>query len=245
MVFALEVENWREKGYAGLCVVVKMTVWSCFVLGCMGSGANGSGFGRLCRAVAELLGEGKARGMSGGGMGSARRPTKSRRWQEEVAKGNFREDLWYRLNVFTIKVPPLRERTGDICILANHFVGKYSEKIDKPMKGLSQEALHCLESYSFPGNVRELENEIERALALAQDAGVIGVSHLSEKIVNKCSVPGPDLEAQGTLKQMVEALEKSVLIRLLEKHDGNKTRVAKELGLSRYGLMKKMQRYGF
>ena len=169
----------------------------------------------------------------------------NRNLEEEVASGHFREDLWYRLNVFTINVPPLRERTGDIRILANHFVDKYSEKIDKPIKGLSQEALHCLENYPFPGNVRELENEIERALALAQDAGAIGVPHLSEKIVSKSAVPGPDLEAQGTLKQMVETLEKSVLIRLLEKHGGNKTRVAKELGLSRYGLIKKMQRYGF
>lgn len=169
----------------------------------------------------------------------------NRHLEEEVAKGRFREDLWYRLNVFTIKVPPLRDRTGDICILANHFVNKYSQKIDKPMKGLSQDALHCLENYPFPGNVRELENEIERAPALSQDAGEIGISHLSEKIVNKSAVPGPDLKAQGTLKQMVEALEKSVLIRLLEKHGGNKTRVAKELGLSRYGLIKKMQRYGF
>ena len=169
----------------------------------------------------------------------------NRNLEEEVAKGRFREDLLYRLNVFTIKVPPLRERTGDICILANHFVDKYSRKIDKPIKGLSQEAMQYLENYPFPGNVRELENEIERALALAQDAGAIGLPHLSAKVVDNTAMLKPEAKVQGTLKQMVEALEKSVLTRLLEKHGGNKTRVANELGLSRYGLIKKMQRYGF
>lgn len=165
--------------------------------------------------------------------------------EEEVAMGRFREDLLYRLNVFTIKVPPLRRRTGDICLLANHFVSKHSQKIDKPIKGLTQEALQCLESYPFPGNVRELENEIERGVALAQDVGVIEASHLSEKVFKKSLAARPEVKMQGTLKQMVEALEKSVLAQLLEKHGGNRTRVAKELGLSRYGLMKKMQRYGF
>ena len=169
----------------------------------------------------------------------------NRNLEEEVSKGNFREDLLYRLNVFTIKVPPLRQRTGDIRLLANYFAGKYSQKIDKPVKGLSQEALHCLENYHFPGNVRELENEIERAVALAQNESVIESSHLSGKIVEKSATIGSELEMKGTLKEMVETLEKSVLTRLLEKHGGNRTRIAKELGMSRYGLMKKMQRYGF
>jgi transcriptional regulator with GAF, ATPase, and Fis domain len=169
----------------------------------------------------------------------------NRNLEDEVTKGNFREDLFYRLNVFTIKVPPLRERTGDVCILAQHFAKKYSKKIDKPTKGLSPEALKYLEAYSFPGNVRELENEIERAVALAQDVRSIEPSHLSEKIVKKSAAITPEVTMKGTLKEMVVALEKSVLMQTLEKHGGNKTRVAGELGLSRYGLMKKMQRYGF
>jgi len=165
--------------------------------------------------------------------------------EEEVAKGKFREDLLYRLNVFTIKVPPLRERTGDIRLLANHFAKKYSLKIDRATKGLSPEALHCLETYLFPGNVRELENEIERAVALAQNVSLIEVSHLSEKIIKKSAAVGSEVEMKGTLKEMVVALEKAVLTQALEKHGGNRTRVAGELGLSRYGLMKKLQRYGF
>jgi len=169
----------------------------------------------------------------------------NRNLEEEVAKGKFREDLLYRLNVFTIKLPPLRERTGDIRLLANHFAKKYSQKIDRPTKGLSPEALHCLETYPFPGNVRELENEIERAVALAQDVSLIEVSHLSEKIEKKSLTVSPEVKMKGTLKEMVIALEKSVLTQALKKHGGNRTRVAGELGLSRYGLMKKLQRYGF
>jgi two-component system response regulator HupR/HoxA len=82
-------------------------------------------------------------------------------------------------------------------------------------------------------------------VALAQDVSIIEPSHLSGKIVKKSATIGSELEMRGTLKEMVETLEKSVLTRLLEKHGGNRTRVAKELGMSRYGLMKKMQRYGF
>ena len=161
--------------------------------------------------------------------------------EDYVANGRFREDLFYRLNVFPIRLPPLRERAEDIPILANHFIKKYIQNTKKSVKGLSREALQCLEAYRFPGNVRELENEIERAIAMAEDGELIEVSHLSGKIRNMaCS----GLKIQGTLKQMVETLEKSVLSQTLEKHGSKKTKVAKELGLSRYGLMKKMQRYG-
>jgi transcriptional regulator with PAS, ATPase and Fis domain len=169
----------------------------------------------------------------------------NRNLEEEVAKGRFREDLLYRLNVFTIKVPPLRERIGDIRLLAEYFVDKYSQKIGRPIKGLSRDVLQCLENYPFPGNVRELENELERAVALAQDEGIIECSCLSEKIIGRSATVRPELNVGGTLKEMVEALEKTVLSQLLEKHGGNRTRAAKELGLSRYGLIKKMQRYGF
>jgi Nif-specific regulatory protein len=161
-----------------------------------------------------------------------------------VKNGSFREDLLYRINVFTVKLPPLRERVGDIPLLVNHFIEKYNKKNTKSIQGISREAMKCLEVYPFPGNVRELENEIERAVAIAQNGKHIELSHLSEKLRNKTGEACSDLKEQGTLKEMVETLEKSVLVQMLDKHEGNKSKISKELGLSRHGLRKKMQRYG-
>ena len=164
--------------------------------------------------------------------------------EEEVREGSLREDLFYRLSVFAIKLPPLRERVGDMSVLANHFVRKFSKKSKKSIKGVSKEALECLITYPFPGNVRELENEIERAVAMTADGNLIEASNLSDKIRSRLVTEPSRVKSQGSLKEMVEELEKSVLVRILEKHGGNKTKVAKELGLSRNGLMKKMKRYG-
>lgn len=163
--------------------------------------------------------------------------------EEEVIKGRFREDLFYRLSVFNIELPPLRERVSDIPVLANHFIKTFNKKYKKSIKGLSEKAPKCLAAYAFPGNVRELENEIERAMALAREGGLIEISHLSEKIRQPSTYDTLGFKGQGSLKQMVETLEKAVLLENLEKHKGNKTQVAKELGLSRNGLMKKIQRY--
>ena len=167
-----------------------------------------------------------------------------RNLENSAVKPSFREDLLYRLNVFTIKLPPLRERMEDIPILADHFIKKYNQNTKKRVQGLSRNALQCLAAYHFPGNVRELENEIERAVLMASDGKLIQVSHLSEKIQSKLVSVKSGLSLQGTLKQMVETLEKAVLSQMLEKHRGNKTKAAEELGLSRNGLSKKMQRYG-
>ncbi len=164
--------------------------------------------------------------------------------EEELREGRLREDLFYRLSVFTMRLPPLRERTGDIPVLANHLVRKFNKKTGKSIKGLSQEAMDCLLGYPFPGNVRELENEIERALAMAEDGKFIEVSNLSEKIRLKSITGYLGFQPQGSLKQMVVALEKSALSKTLAKYDGNKTKAARELGLSRYGLTKKIKRYG-
>jgi len=156
----------------------------------------------------------------------------------------LREDLFYRLSVFAIRLPPLRERIGDIPVLANHFVSKYRQKTQKPVKGLTQEALNALSAYPFPGNVRELENEIERAVAMVTDGNVIELPNLSSKIRDASASAIHEFTLRHSLKEMVEALEKSVLVEKLREHRGNKTRVAEELGLSRNGLMKKMRRYG-
>lgn len=164
--------------------------------------------------------------------------------EEYVAGGRFREDLFYRLNVFPIRLPSLSERVEDIPLLAHYFLKKYTQSAKRTVKGISQEALQCLAAYSFPGNVRELENEIERAIAMAEGGEVIEAAHLSEKIRSQTELVCDGVELRGTLKEMVETLEKSVLFRTLEKNGGNKSKAARELGLSRYGLLKKMKRYG-
>jgi transcriptional regulator with PAS, ATPase and Fis domain len=165
--------------------------------------------------------------------------------EEDVKKGSFREDLFYRLNVFSIRVPPLRERVGDIPILVHHFIKKFNQKNHQAIRGLSREAMDGLAAYPFPGNVRELENEIERAMAMADDGKTIELWNLSERIRSKSTCHPHPSKMQGTLKEMVEGMEKALLLQMLEQYQGNKTKIASHLGLSRFGLIKKMRRYGF
>jgi transcriptional regulator with PAS, ATPase and Fis domain len=167
----------------------------------------------------------------------------NRSLEADVKAGRFRADLLYRLNVFTIELPPLRERNGDIPVLAKHFLEKYMEKTKKSIAGISPEAIRVLNAYGFPGNVRELENEIERAVAMADSGGLIEPSHLSEKIQSQSALPYT-MAGKGTLNEMTESLEKTVLSRAIKTHGGNKTRIAEALGLSRNGLTKKLKRYG-
>ena len=169
----------------------------------------------------------------------------NRSLEEDVKKGSFREDLFYRLNVFSIRVPPLRERVGDIPILVHHFIKKFNQKNHKAIRGLSREAMDGLAAYPFPGNVRELENEIERAMAMADDGKTIELWNLSERIRSKSTCHPHLSKMQGTLKEMVEGMEKALLLQMIEEHQGNKTKIANHLGLSRFGLIKKMRRYGF
>lgn len=164
--------------------------------------------------------------------------------EDAVRKGTFRDDLYYRLNVFTIKLPALRERSGDIEILANHFLKKFNRKMNKSVAGISKMAMECLCAYNFPGNIRELENEMERAVVLAEDGKYVEVFHLSEKIPKK-SIPAEcQLKTHGKLRDMIQSMERVVLLQALEEYGGNKARAARELGLSRLGLMKKIKRYG-
>jgi len=163
---------------------------------------------------------------------------------EEKENGNFREDLYYRLDVFKIEMPPLRERKGDIPILSRYFLERSADGAGKAISGFTPEAMACLSAYPFPGNVRELENEIERAVAMVVDEKLIDQQHLSERIV---APPEPDaghVELQGTLKEMKASLDKTVLVQTLEKHGGNITRAARELGYSRNGLTKMIRRHG-
>jgi transcriptional regulator with GAF, ATPase, and Fis domain len=164
--------------------------------------------------------------------------------EREVKGGRFREDLFYRLKVFSIRLPALREREDDIPVLAEHFMRKFNKKQNRSIRGFSEETLECLSAYPFPGNVRELENEIERAVMLAGDLEYIEIYHLSKRLRKASALAKCEPQTHGPLREMVESLEKRVLAELLEKHGGNKTKIAKESGLSRFGLMKKLKRYG-
>jgi two-component system response regulator HupR/HoxA len=160
-----------------------------------------------------------------------------------IEQGTFREDLYYRLNVFPIGIPPLRERREDIPLLIDHFIKKYEKILKKKIKGIRKEALNMLMAAPYTGNVRELENEIQRAITLTDSNSYITPEHLSGKIREQSSQLQPFLTQQGTLKQITESIEKHYIIATLEKNDGNITHTARDLGLSRVGLQKKLRRY--
>ena len=163
---------------------------------------------------------------------------------EEVAKGQFREDLYYRINIFQITPPPLRQRKEDILPLANHFLKKYTCKNNKPIPMLTPQALDLLLRFDWPGNVRELENEMERALAMAC-GGSITEDLLSEKILllRKADDSDESGNGAGKLKETVRRTEKKMIGEILQSYRGNKTQAAKALGLSRQGLTNKIVAY--
>ncbi|MBN1949467.1 MAG: sigma 54-interacting transcriptional regulator, partial [Candidatus Cloacimonetes bacterium] len=164
--------------------------------------------------------------------------------KEKVEKGDFRLDLYYRLNVIRIEVPSLVERQLDIPLLAVHFLDKYCSKINKKVNGITDEAMKCLMNYDWPGNIRQLENEIERAVTLAENDTYIKPSDLSEEIFRfQENLETINLLEKRSLKEAVEKLEKQMIVQTLEEANWNQTKTAKELGLSRQGLIKKMQRY--
>jgi Nif-specific regulatory protein len=140
---------------------------------------------------------------------------------KEVEKGGFREDLYYRLNVITVTMPPLRERDGDIPLLVKSFLEKRAKKIGKSAKGITPEAMRILESYHWPGNVRELENAIERAIVLAEDHDITP----AELVIS------PVPKAAGNRKTLRES-ERDIVLRTLDECGGNKTRTAEVLGVS-------------
>ncbi len=159
---------------------------------------------------------------------------------ELLREGGFREDLYYRIAGVVIELPPLRERREDIPALVAHFLEE-DQGTGTELR-LEPATLELLVAYDWPGNVRELRNEVQRLLAL-QSGGVIQPEHLSERVLTY-KAPDPEQIPQGGLKAMVEDLERRVLRATLMRHGWNKSRSAAELGLSRLGLRKKIERYG-
>lgn len=165
--------------------------------------------------------------------------------KKEVQRNAFREDLYYRLNVVHLHIPPLRERKEDIILLANSFIKKFSSQNNKDIKGISPETRELLVNYPFPGNVRELAHAIERAVILG-NSEYIQPKDLPEDIMTyyKDSL-GTSMKAQYTepLSKVMERFEKECIIRALEGTDGNKTLAAEKLGLSRKTLWLKCKNY--
>lgn len=166
---------------------------------------------------------------------------------EEIKEGRFREDLYYRLNVFPINLPPLRERKDDILPLVDHFFVKSNSKLGRHVTGLSEEARDSLLSYNWPGNIRELEHLVERMVLMAEGETI------TTDLLPRDIFPGNSASSQGTpftdtgeasprdaLKSHMEVMEKQIITRCLDECEANVTRAAQKLGLSRKGLQLKM-----
>lgn len=158
--------------------------------------------------------------------------------EEEIKKGNFREDLYYRLNVIKINLPPLREREEDIIILSNYFLKKFSEKENKKIKGFSKEALEFLRNYNWPGNVRELENKIARAVALCEREIIDTNDLIEEKEKEK-----EELFKIKRLNDYLKEKEREYLKKVLEIYK-NRSEAAKVLGISRRTLYNRLKEMG-
>ncbi|NLF40179.1 sigma-54-dependent Fis family transcriptional regulator [bacterium] len=166
-----------------------------------------------------------------------------------MAAGQFRDDLYYRLNVVTIWVPPLRERRQDIPVLANVFLAKYARENQRVIKGFTPEAMEFIVRYAYPGNVRELENAVERAVLLTRTEYLLP-HDLPETI--RSSMPGAaeyegdkiTLPLEASLPDTVEQLEKAMLLSALKKCDGNQTQAARMLGISEKSVRDRLKKWG-
>jgi transcriptional regulator with PAS, ATPase and Fis domain len=174
--------------------------------------------------------------------------------QKLVERGEFREDLYYRINVIKIQIPPLRERMDDLPVLVEHFLRKHfrvrpGHARTRPPR-LTDGALGALQRYPWPGNIRELENEIERCMVLGGDLDEMPEELLSQRVQEAAqsqaarAQPARDLEGNGSLKQAIEALERDLIHQGLIRTHWNKSQLAKELGISRSNLITKVERYG-
>ena len=161
--------------------------------------------------------------------------------KKEIAEGNFRKDLFYRLNVINLNMPPLRDRIEDIAVLANYFLKNNAVKLERTNINFTADALEALTNYDWPGNIRELENEIERAVAL-NISGRIALGDLSDNI-RKYS-PLNDKAAEDEQTASIEENETILIRKVLEKCRWNKSEASKMLGITREGLRKKMMRLG-
>ena len=168
--------------------------------------------------------------------------------QEEVRTNRFREDLYFRLNVIVLQVPPLRDRVSDVPLLTEHFLDGFNQRMGRAIEGVSKEALLALQAYEWPGNVRELRNVVERIVILEREADVIRLEHLPHELRNRASGRGGVAShAQFALPEDgidLEDVERSFLIQALERSGGNQSAAARLLAISRYALRYRMEKFG-
>lgn len=171
--------------------------------------------------------------------------------KKQIEEGSFRDDLFYRLNVVSVRLPALRERSGDIRLLAEHFIDKYNQRLGKNIQGITSESLQVLSEYAWPGNVRELENVMERAVLFADGERILPEhlpAELSQKGAPRGALEEDPAQADVGLKEQVRAamnqLERQLILRALQQMRGNVTHTARLLKLSRKGLQLKMKELG-
>jgi DNA-binding NtrC family response regulator len=160
-----------------------------------------------------------------------------------VGQGRFRQDLYYRINVINIELPPLRERIADIPLLAKHFLDEVCQESGRQARGFAPEALAVMQGYRWPGNVRELQNVVERAVLLSK-SDTIRIDDLPPALA--MTAPATVVAPLGarTLKQALEAPERQIILEVLESHHWNRQLTAEQLGINRTTLYKKMKRLG-
>lgn len=164
----------------------------------------------------------------------------NRNLEEAVKLKEMREDLYYRLNVVPIFIPPLRKRREDIIPLIEHFITKFSDENERKIKGITKDARNTLVKYDYPGNIRELENIIERAIVLARD-DIISIKDLPLTVTSSHNEEAEEKKAPFLELMTLEAAEKALIDMALEKHNGVQTRAAKELGISERALRYKIK----
>jgi len=157
---------------------------------------------------------------------------------DEVANGNFRQDLLYRINTVEIHLPPLRDRTGDVPLLSEHFLKIYSKKYRKPIRNIQSSALKKLNQYQWPGNVRELQHAIERAVIMCEGSS-LGSEDFILSAERKNSGGGFDMDSYN-----LDEIEKTIINKVMKQNQGNVTQAASQLGLTRTSLYRRMEKHG-
>ncbi|MDZ7260739.1 MAG: sigma-54 dependent transcriptional regulator [candidate division KSB1 bacterium] len=162
--------------------------------------------------------------------------------EKAMASGEFRQDLYYRLNVIPIEIPPLRERSDDIPLLVEHFFNKYKTEVGKNIRGITDEAMRLLTSYHWPGNVRELENLIERAVVLCKSE-YIGDKDISPLVISPENRTPMQMLNEKSLPEVLDEIEKDIITNVLREYRNNKSRAARRLGIHRSTFMSKLRKH--